>query len=162
MRNDGSARGLLGRGAVTRVDATVNSLAGCSPCRANARKTESCRGLQFRADIGSLTRSHQGAVFAAFWVSSLERATAFVAAFSPEKVRFMDGVESTKLLDAVQPGGAHAQHSFGTTVLPQYYAVALGFDLVRDTTHQLLVRARTDVLYSAPVIIADNTAAITV
>eukprot|EP00964_Phaeocystis_antarctica_P002031 scaffold1068_cov89-Phaeocystis_antarctica.AAC.2 len=40
MRNDGSARGLLGRGAVTRVDATVNSLAGCSPCRANARKTE--------------------------------------------------------------------------------------------------------------------------
>ena len=41
MRNDGSARGLLGRGAVTRVDATVNSLAGCSPCRANARKTHS-------------------------------------------------------------------------------------------------------------------------
>ena len=109
-----------------------------------------------------LVAPNQGAVFAAFWVSSLERATAFVAVFSPEKVRFMDGVESTKLLDAVQPGGAHAQHSFGTTVLPQYYAVALGFDLVRDTTHQLLVRARTDVLYSAPVIIADNTAAITV
>ena len=74
----------------------------------------------------------------------------------------MDDVESTKLLDAVQPGGAQAQHSFGTNLLPQYYAVALGFDLVRDTTYKILVRARTDVLYSAPVIIADNTAAITV
>ena len=52
MRNDGSARGLLGRGAVTRVDATVNSLAGCSPCRANARKTDtSRRGQKVRASV---------------------------------------------------------------------------------------------------------------
>ena len=30
----GDPLGVLGRGVVTRVSATVNSLAGCSPCRA--------------------------------------------------------------------------------------------------------------------------------
>ena len=34
----GDPLGFLGRGVVTRVSATVNSLAGCSPCRAITRK----------------------------------------------------------------------------------------------------------------------------
>ena len=45
----GDPLGVLGRGVVTRVSATVNSLAGCSPCRAAPERHRIVDGVPKRA-----------------------------------------------------------------------------------------------------------------